>query len=546
MFINQFINIINNKRLAFLFIFIVLAILRLLTVFIDVFNGDEANYAGHALVILDGGIPYVDFVEKKPPLVYYFFGLSFQFFGINLKIVHLLTIFWVYLTAIYIFLLLRLAVNDVSGVLGALFYVVFTACLTELDIFATNCEILMNGPLAASVYYLICAEKFSHHKIRYLIIAGITASLGFLFKHQAGINLLVFGIYFLIINLTYFANNHQANPSFSLRLFYDKMKKSVIELSLIVIGFLIPIIVLAGVYQIVGHVDELYEWNILVNFKYISGMPPWSTVLFRGATRIIAFTLVNLLLVVLIVALLRKSKYKALVENFPLLRYIIVFNLLWLILGFIPVSINGRFYGHYFVQLYPPLAILAAIWGGYFIKNISAYSKKIQTLFLLGMIIPALFFQVLTIYRTINQSYEGSKAFHVIVGNEVKKNSIKESKIFVWGNYAHPYYFGERVPAARYIVCEYVVPYWKKYLHHDQQFSQKDLQKIHKENLANLMTDLKKNKPELILDTSTSKHFKNWSPFQLRHFPELNKYISVNYVFLAKVEGIGFYKRKKN
>src|SRR5207245_1195731 len=49
---------------------VALLALRLPTNIVPILNVDEADFAVESGVLLDGGRPYVDFVEKKPPLIY--------------------------------------------------------------------------------------------------------------------------------------------------------------------------------------------------------------------------------------------------------------------------------------------------------------------------------------------------------------------------------------------------------------------------------------------------------------------------------------------
>lgn len=139
------------------------------------------------MLLLKGGWPYVDFVEKKPPLVCLFYALSFKIFGPNLLWVHFLTCFWIFLGAIFVSLTIRLFFDKKTGHLGAFLYVLSSCLFLDTEIFATNCEILLNTPLIIGVYFFFLALQKNKKRFLPLFLSGLFSSLSFLFKHQAGI-----------------------------------------------------------------------------------------------------------------------------------------------------------------------------------------------------------------------------------------------------------------------------------------------------------------------------------------------------------------------
>src|SRR3954469_10691249 len=51
--------------------------------FTEPFEGDEGVYATIAQHMLHGALPYRDFFDHKPPLIYGWYGVSFLLFGEN-------------------------------------------------------------------------------------------------------------------------------------------------------------------------------------------------------------------------------------------------------------------------------------------------------------------------------------------------------------------------------------------------------------------------------------------------------------------------------
>ena len=75
--------------------------LRLPSNIVPILNVDEADFAVESAVLLDGGRPYVDFVEKKPPLVYLLYAGAMRIVGrYNLPAFRLLLIVYVLASAL--------------------------------------------------------------------------------------------------------------------------------------------------------------------------------------------------------------------------------------------------------------------------------------------------------------------------------------------------------------------------------------------------------------------------------------------------------------
>lgn len=525
---------LKNVKYPIVVLFLVVLALRFQTFFQPVYNGDEANYAGHAQMLLEGGIPYVDFVEKKPPLIYLFYGIIFYLFGPSLEAVHLVTAGWIFLCALTIFGIIRKSINTFYGFVGSFLYVIFISSYLELEIFATNCEILMILPLCVSAYFLLKGIPFQRSKKTNiaLFLSGFFCSLGFLFKHQAGINLPVSILFiFLFILQT------------RLYQWTKVLVKSVLPSLIFLLGFVSPILIVIWFYYKKGVLFELYEWNILSNIGYIGGSIPIKQVFFNGLSAFLSFMSASLLLFISVFILFKK-RLVSFFNQYSQAKSLILLATLWFVFSWIPVVMGGRFYGHYFIQVYPPLVILACFWIGLFIQNFSKQSLKLRRLFLIGLFLPPLFFQSFSLIRTQAESFEGAKSFHQEIAEEIKRVTQRNDRIFVWGNYAHPYYFAERKPASRFIISEYVLPYWEKIYSGENNFNISELKLHHKKQFNLLLKDLNRLRPALILDTSTSEHFLSFRPFQIEKIPALEKIIVQNYKFLSQIQGVTFYKRR--
>ena len=101
--------------------------------------------------MLRGGIPYVDFADHKPPLVFAYYAAA-QLFGDGMLPVRLLTVLLV--VPLVAFCASAFFGHDRRGLAAGLGFLVWSAAFLGHDMLAVNCELLMLGPLALAVVVL--------------------------------------------------------------------------------------------------------------------------------------------------------------------------------------------------------------------------------------------------------------------------------------------------------------------------------------------------------------------------------------------------------
>ena len=110
----------KNKK----YILIILAlifILRIPGLYQPILDIDESVFSEFANIIIDGGLPYIDAIDNKPPLNYYFFSLVYFIFGKNNLIsVHFITTLLVMLTSIFVYIISRDLFNKRAGIISAI------------------------------------------------------------------------------------------------------------------------------------------------------------------------------------------------------------------------------------------------------------------------------------------------------------------------------------------------------------------------------------------------------------------------------------------
>jgi hypothetical protein len=193
---------------------------------------------------------------------------------------------------------------------------------------------------------------------------------------------------------------------------------------------------------------------------------------------------------------------------------------LWFVGAVLGVSAGLRFFGHYYLQLAPPLALLGAsalqhakpvVWAR------TALLGTLSWMVFLGIAVstePA-------ILRPVDQ-----------LAASIDARTSPTDSIFVWGEVPQLYLAAERAPASRFLTVGFLTGYSGGRA--DTRIG---------ENYAvdgawsELLSDFAAHPPALIVDESQG------TPFPLSRFPTIERYVRAGYHVVAIVDGAVVYAR---
>jgi len=516
-----------------LFICLIAFILRLPGIWTPILDIDEAQFAGFADAMLYGGIPYLSSLDTKPLGIYYFYEAIFWIFGKNdMGAVHLATTAWVTLTALFCYRIARKLYSPRAGFMAALFYVIFTTTYIPKFI-ATTIAVLMMLPLTMSIDLFLSWERTGRR--RYLWLSGITWGIACLFKYQAGINLMVMAFYLLVFRPLYLDRTIATMKIKALAIFTAG-------------GAIVGALFAAHLWYI-GAWDAFVFWSLRGSLAYIEAAMSvttfWTNLAVRGGAIIASSFLLWFFAMRkaadLIQELFRSSRHRM----HKCEAYLI---LIWFAFSLIPVCTGGKFYGHYFLQLYPALAILAS--G----STIRFFAGRAQTksvtrrqwaygLFLAGLLVPAIgFFGVRLmddkIYTWIN---EENPEDYIPIAQYVKSRSRDGDRIFVWGFATPIYYFSDRIPASRFLWCDWMTGRISGTRSARDEFFD-TTPYITKGSWEIFFEDMEKNRPGFFIDTSPGDYH-DYGKYPVTKYPALMTWLNANYTYEASVNGADIYRR---
>ena len=411
---------LSQFRLAALALVLLTVVTRLPSLLHPWSIDDEAVYSIVGNEIVDGGRPYVDAVERKPPLLFWLYAAIFEATGkFNPAGLHVVALGWTLATMAGLYVIGRQLFDRGTGLVAALLYSVYQPWGTFKNL-AFNGEMIMNLPLVWA-----CAIVFARSSPRLrpeLLVAGALLGAAFLLKQPAAIAAVPLGIYLL---LPTYRTSRRLTPTASL-----------IHAFLLTAGFFGVLGVVIAVLQKQGILRDAFFWTITAHANpYVF----WG----KGALSILAFLGCCFPLVVGAILSLR-DKRGLWSENSAEQTALLIL----LAASAIGAAAGGRFYPHYYIQLIPPLALLAAPYYAWI-----SFRRDQPRHWLLR---PVTFYALLavTVVAFFIASYVGlaSRRQATEAGRYLFENSAPGDRLFIWGH-STPIYLESRLrPACRYIL----------------------------------------------------------------------------------------------
>jgi hypothetical protein len=481
-------------------------LLRAPGIFLGILNIDETDFFIIGRRVAEGAIPYVDIVDIKPPLAYLAY-LPAGIGGFSLVPMQLIGIAWLFSTC----LVIRRAAQLWTGRGDVGWAAAFIAlAATSCDLPAVNTELMLNLPIALALLFFIRSQQQGRYSDDFA--SGLFISAATLFKHQAGIVLLALTCVPLI------AARRRRSPSGS---------RAVRRLCWLWTGFVVPWGAVVIFYSVIGHLRELYEWNVERNFLYLGqgAGSPWPRLAFALAVCVLGAAPVPWFFAA-----------KESVKKLDSIRMGLVLTL-WL--TWIPVSMGGRFYGHYFLQFVPPLALLSAAPLADLYHRRRQLRRSARLALGAALLLPLLGHFAAPFVLSTMRMLPGQDEKTRELSRWIAANTSADARLFVWGHYSPIYFLSERLPGTRYVTTSVHMGNYDPH-HLPPEFDAG----AHRSprDVAATLVDLETKKPGWVIDTAPAD-IHEWSKVPLRAFPEIAAYVETHYSLVARPAGAAVYQR---
>jgi 4-amino-4-deoxy-L-arabinose transferase-like glycosyltransferase len=412
-------NSLRRFRLAVLGIVVLTIAIRLPALVYPRPIDSEAMYSVVANEIVDGGRPYADAVERKPPLLFWTYAGIFEVAGeFNWKALHFVALLWTLCAMAGLYVIGRDLFNRNTGLIAALFYSLFQPWWTWKNL-SFDSEMLMNLPIILA--WAIAFRRSSSPLRPELFPAGALLGAAFLLKQPAAISAVPLGIYLLL-------PSYRASRGFT-------PTNSIIQATILTLGFFAALGLVSIVLWKQGILHDAFYWTIadhdVPHVFWQKGIV--NTLIFFAACLPLLFGA--------IMAWRDKSEIWTgkMAERTALLGLLAA--------SAIGAAAGARFYPHYYVQLIPPLALLAA---SYYAR---LWSRTIQPPHWLLRPRVTYAWLALTIIAFSIKHWTGLAPRRVPseAGRYLFTHSDPADRIFVWGQSEGIYLDAHRRPACRYI-----------------------------------------------------------------------------------------------
>lgn len=433
----KLLNRLHTPTWLFILLLIVL-VLRIPSFFEPYSYGDELIYLTLGEAVRQGIPLYKNIHDNKPPLLYITAALAGNLFWFKA----ILT-FWMLIT-IFIFWNLTKVLFPKKQKFQKISTIIF-ALLTTLPLLEgniVNAELFMIGPIMLAFIILLSKKQTPKN----LILSGGLISIATLFKVPAAFDL--GAIFFLwLLYLKKGKNSY---------------KKIITNSSLIIAGFIAPILLTIAWYSLRGAFGEYLVAAFLQNVGYLSSFRPGDV---QEPFLVKNGPLLFRTLIMFIGLLILYLKKKRLSKEF-------VFITAWLLFGLFAVTLSERPYPHYLIQTVPSISLLLGI--------LFTHNKIEQVLAIfplaLAAFIPYYFnfwhyptttyyqrFVNLTLYNISKENYINSFGGHVQrnydVANYITSSTKRREKVFVWGDGVAIYAMSKRLPPIKYVADYHIADF---------------------------------------------------------------------------------------
>ncbi|WP_432108268.1 ArnT family glycosyltransferase [Streptomyces sp. AA1529] len=452
-------------------------------------NPDEGYLATQARQLADGGVLYDTVVDRKPPFVPLLYRGAFAVFGDgSLWPVRVAAVVAVVVGAALAASLASGRWGERAGWTAGICYVFLSVGLKPEDTQAATFEVFMLPWTVAAIWY---AER-----ARWLG-AGLAVAGAVLSKQTGGAVLLP------VLVLLW---QHRAGWPAVVR---------------VAAGAALPVVIAALAFD----PGRFLYWIATGSGSYLSADGAGFKPLLRALAGVGLLTLAALPLVVALVRAVRSrraaSRSAAVpCAGDPLRGTADLWT--WLAASFGAATVGFQFFGHYFLQLVPPLAVLGA-------AALHGLTARAATAALAATAFLACAF--------VGWGFTASRAEvdHARrLADTVRSYTDRKDRVLLWGMHPEGYWLSERSPASRYLTAGFLT-----------NFSGGRGEARVGERYAmdgawpQFERELRRRPPELIVDDSRGKRY------GVQQIPTLRRHLARHYEKVATIDGSSFYLRNR-
>ncbi len=401
-------------------ILLLVVILRIPSLFEPYWYGDEGIYLVLGQALKKGLVFYRDIHDNKPPLLYLLAAAAGNVFYFRL----ILMVWFATATAVFFKLMQVILPLEKTAWYGATLTMIILTTIFEGNI--ANAEIFIVLPVVLAMLMIV-------KKTQHWFGVGLLFSVGFLFKVPAAFDFAALVIWLMIFE-----------------------KNSLRKIWALGFGFILPILGTIIYYGVVGGLGPYVRSALLQNIGYLSTWGASKTSLISRGVIVAVFL----------------AMFCWLAKKFKLSRWASL-TMIWFWLAMFGALLSERPYPHYLIQPAVPGTILLALF-------LSNQRKVLKLVIVIAAILNGWWwyqikfwgYPLVSYYINFGQYITGQKSLEEYrnyfdprvnqtyrLGEYLKRSTLPQDRVFIWGDEPGVYALAERLPLGRYAVAYHVVDF---------------------------------------------------------------------------------------
>jgi len=452
------------------------ALLRLPSFVGQLFDPDEAAVSAQAIGLWRGGEMYVDGIDRKPPLAPFVYEWSHQLTGnTDLRPLHVLAALLLVGAAVLVAREARRIAGRQAMWWGGALMLTGALAMVPVDAQAANYSHLA---MPFGVAAMVAARRGTD---RAALLTGLALSIATLTRQTWAIGVIP--------------------AAFALWRCGDWPRHWPIAF----VGGLIPI----GLVALAVPWDDFVYWSFESNGSFVLDGADPATIIGRGAVSAGVFVAFHLVAV----WFTGRSSWRHQPDLW-----------LWLATGLVAVAAGYRFYGHYWMQVVPPLALIAADE----LRTRGSAVQRRSTWLVAATAAVALVLAWTP--STVRDLPDPSP-----LAEFVSEHTSQDDTVLIWGNFPEVYWEAERAPAAGFVSMDFVTGRSGA-----RENGPHTIPDAADRGYPHLLASIREQAPAVIIDTQPSQ-FREYGDYPISLFPELEAFIAERYGEPMLVDGFTVY-----
>ncbi len=453
--------------------------------FNGMFDRDEAYLAVMGDVVRHGGRLYVDVIDRKPPVVPFAYGLLREL-SVDMRLVRLACAVAVLANGLLVAAIVRRLVGQRSAAMaGGVLAVLGTAWFLPADGQAANFELWGLAPATGAVLAVLIARSKDRTAWRWFALAGALVAVA--------------------------ANIKQPYIAAGLPIAWEAVRHPARRRTVVagVGGALLATLPLAALADL----GLLWRWAWADNGDYLDGGLSTARALGVGVGLTVVFLCFHLpLLYGLLAAATRRVKLDLTIG-------------IWALASLAVIPLGLRFFGHYYQQLVPPLAVLT----GTALATAPRWAWRVvaaATVIATGVL------------AMVSFAHRPDLTDFTEVGRYVQQTTTPDDRILVWGAVPDVYVSAQRMPAGIFLHDGYLTGNWAS---REQVLDAAVItEQPYRDRWSMFLADLADDPPELIVDAA--RPGTDWAGYAPSRYP-LGALLDACYQPAARLDGLPVWRR---